>query len=332
MGPDPQNAGLVLTRRHAIMSLGLFAPSLMMGGLTACGETSKDSAPRAEGTIRFNNADGSFTDIPATPRRILSTSASVTGTLLAIDAPLTASASAANGQYFPQWADVARARGVENIWPAGDVDIEAAIALKPDLIVVSTGGADSALGQLGELRAIAPTILVDYGSQSWQDLAIQLGKATRLEAKAAARIAEFDRYVAEARNRIAVPTGKVNIISFNGAGTTNPIATSNGAHGRLLAALGFTVEDPDPAWHAATEARGDFVWAPYEMLTRLTASTTFLLRANEERVAAFLGDPVLANLPSVRARQVQSLGANSFRIDYFSATQIIDGIVKTFGK
>lgn len=321
--------GMTVTRRHAVMTFGL---ALLAGGLGGCGKNGDGSASRSESGIRFANADGTITDIPAKPRRILSTSASVTGTLLAIDAPLIASASAANGQYFPQWAGVAKERGVENIWPAGDVDIEAAIAVKPDLIVISTGGADSALAQRAELQAIAPTILVDYGSQSWQDLAIALGKAMGLEKQAAARIAAFDRYVTDARAKIAVPAGKVNIISYNGSGTTNPIATANGAHGRLLAGLGFTVEDPDPTWHAASEARGDFVWAPYEMLPRLTAATTFLLRANDERVAAFLSDPVLANLPSVRARQVQSLGANSFRIDYYSATQIVDGIVKTFGK
>lgn len=329
IGAEPQKSGTAVNRRQAVTSFAL----LLMGGcLAGCGTDPEKSSEQSEGSIRFTNADGSITTIPARPRRILSTSASVTGTLLAIDAPLAASASAANGQYFPQWAQVAKERAVENIWPAGDVDIEAAIALKPDLIVVSTGGADSARAQLAELQAIAPTILVDYGSQSWQDLALQLGKATGLESGATARIAAFDRYVADARSRITVPEGKVNIISFNGAGTTNPIATANGAHGRLLAALGFTVEDPDPAWHATTEAQGAFVWAPYEMLTRLTASTTFLLRANDERVAAFLGDPVLANLPSVRARRVHSLGANSFRIDYYSATQIVDGIVKLFGK
>lgn len=321
---------LIMTRRRTIKALGLSVPMLMAGGLAACGETSE--APSGKGAVRFTNADGSVTDIPAVPRRILSTSTSVTGTLLAIEAPLIASASAANGQYFPQWGDVAKARGVENVWPAGNVNIEAAIAAKPDLIVVSTGGADSALAQLAELQAIAPTILVDYGGQSWQDLAIQLGKATGLEAQANACIAAFDRYVADARERITVPVGKVNIISFNGSGTTNPIATTYGAHGRLLTALGFTVEDPDPSWHSGAEARNDFVWAPYEKLTLLTAAATFLLRANAERVAAFLEDPVLANLPSVRARQVRSLGANSFRIDYYSATQIVDGIVEHFGK
>ena len=55
----------------------------------------------------FDNVDGSRTEIPTRPQRILSTSVSTTGTLLAIGAPVVASGSAGNGRFFAQWADVA---------------------------------------------------------------------------------------------------------------------------------------------------------------------------------------------------------------------------------
>lgn len=301
-------------------------------GLAACDRKAVPAETQTAGEWRrhFANADGTFTDIPAKPRRILSTSTSITGTLLAINAPVVASTSAANGVFFAQWADVADARGVENVWPAGSIDLEAAQSVRPDLIVVSTGGADSALEHLAELQAIAPTIVLDYGGQSWQSLAVKLAQATGLEAQAAARIANFDRYVANARSRIAPPAGMVNIISYNGPGARNPIATSDGAHGQLLEAMGFKVENPDPRWHSTPEPRRDFVWSQYENLTKLKAETTFLLRVDDSRSAAFLNDPVLANLPSVRKKQVHGLGANSFRIDYYSATEIVDGLTKAF--
>ncbi|VFR88004.1 Ferrienterobactin-binding periplasmic protein FepB (TC 3.A.1.14.2) [plant metagenome] len=47
---------------------------------------------------------------------------------------------------------------------------------------------------------------------------------------------------------------------------------------------------------------------------------------------AFLDDPVLANLPSVKARKVYAMGEDSFRIDYYSGTQIVDRIVQHLGK
>ncbi|GAB2800429.1 hypothetical protein GCM10027040_29940 [Halomonas shantousis] len=145
------------------------------------------------------------------------------------------------------------------------VDLEAAYVVDSDLIVVSSSGADSALAQLSSLRNIAPTIVLDYGGQTWQSLAKQLGEATGLEDQV----------------------------------------------------------DASPAQ--------DFVRAQYEHLTQLSAPTTFLLSAGDERVAAFLDDPVLANLPSMKTGQVYGLGENSFRIDLYSATEVIEGIVERFG-
>lgn len=311
------------------------AALLVALALAACTPSAEVPVPAVDGNgwpRSFRNADGSVTTIPRPPRRILSTSVAITGTLLAIDAPVVASAAATNGEFFAQWAGVAGERGVENAWPAGSVDLETAYAARPDLIVVATRGADSALEQLAELRRIAPTIVLDYGGQSWQALAAQIGEAAGLEAQAAARVDEFDRHVAAARARLRLPAGQVNIVSYNGPGMPNPIATATGAHGSLLRALGFDVEAPDPRWHDNATPPKDFVWAQYEHLTRLTAPTTFLLRVGDDGSAAFLADPVLANLPSVRSRQVYGLGANAFRIDYFSATEIVDRMVERFGE
>jgi len=289
-------------------------------------------AAAGEGWPRtFLNVDGSRTEIPARPQRVLSTSVSTTGTLLAIRAPVVASGSAANGKFFAQWAAVAKERGVENAWPAGKVDLEAVYATRPELIVVAVSGAGSAKDMVDAFRQIAPTILIDDGGLSWQALATQLGTATGREAEAAAAIADFDAYAAAARARLKLPEGKANIISFNGAGQSNPIARVGGPHAALLASLGFTLEDPDPAWHTQASPREDFVWADYERLVDLKAETTFLLRVDDSMVDAFLKAPILANLPSVKKRQVYGLGVDSFRIDYFSGKEIIDGIVKTFG-
>jgi ABC-type Fe2+-enterobactin transport system substrate-binding protein len=280
----------------------------------------------------FTNADGSTTEIPAQPQRILSTTVTVTGTLLAVDAPVVASGAAGNGNFFAQWADVADERGVATAWPAGSVDIEAVYAAEPDLIVVSTSGADSAIDQLAEFQAIAPTIVVNYGNQTWQQLAGQLGEATGLEDQVAAKVSAFDQYAADAAASITVPAGTANIISFNGPGQDNPIARVGGVHAEVLESLGFTVEDPNPEWHSQANQRADFVWAPYEKLVDLTSETTFLLSRGDDEASIFLEDPVLANVPAVKTGQVYGLGANSFRIDFFSATEIIDGIVAKFAK
>lgn len=165
----------------------------------------------------FRNADGTVTSIPQQPRRILSTAVSVTGTLLAINAPVVASATAVNGQFFGQWQDIAKVKKVGKVWPAGSVDLEQAWATTPDLIVVSINGADSALAHLSDLQAIAPVIVVNYSNQTWQDLARQLGDALGLEQQAAASITGFDALIASTRTRISLPEGKSQYYQFQWA-------------------------------------------------------------------------------------------------------------------
>ncbi|WP_067243421.1 Fe2+-enterobactin ABC transporter substrate-binding protein [Microbacterium resistens] len=323
-------------RRRATALIGLGVASAL--ALVGCaGAAEKPAAEEAAATTAaaewprvFENADGTTTEIPEQPERILSTAVSVTGTLLAIDAPVVASGSQVGGVWFDQWADIADERDVTNLWSVGEFDLEAVMANEPDLIVVATSGRDALTDQVADLQSIAPTIVVDYGAQTWQDLAVELGEATGLEAQAEKTISDFDALVRETAGAITVPKGTADVISFNGPGQENPIARVGGSHANLLEALGFTVEDPDPAWHTQAQERADFVWATYENLLQLTSETTFILSADDEKAQGFAQDPVLANLPSVAAGQVYGLGVNSFRMDLYSSTEIVEHIKDLF--
>lgn len=323
----------VRRRATAVISLVL-AGALALTGCAATAEepTSEDetAAAAAEWPRVFENADGTTTEIPAQPERVLSTAVSVTGTLLAIDAPVVASGSQVGGVWFDQWADIAEDRDVVNLWSVGEFDLEAVMANEPDLIVVATSGRDALTDQVADLQSIAPTIVVDYGAQTWQDLAIELGEATGLEGEVEATIADFDALVSETADAITVPDGTANVISFNGPGQDNPIARVGGSHADLLESLGFIVEDPDPAWHTQAQERADFVWATYENLLQLTSETTFILSADDETARGFADDPVLANVPSVAAGQVYGLGVNSFRMDLYSSTEIVEHVRDLF--
>ncbi|MDA4894371.1 MULTISPECIES: Fe2+-enterobactin ABC transporter substrate-binding protein [unclassified Microbacterium] len=323
-------------RRRATAVIGLAVASAL--ALVGCaGAAEKPAAEEAAATTAaaewprvFENADGTTTEIPEQPERILSTAVSVTGTLLAIDAPVVASGSQVGGVWFDQWADIADERDVTNLWSVGEFDLEAVMANEPDLIVVATSGRDALTDQVADLQSIAPTIVVDYGAQTWQDLAVELGEATGLEEQAEKTISDFDALVRETAGAITVPKGTADVISFNGPGQDNPIARVGGSHANLLEALGFTVEDPDPAWHTQAQERADFVWATYENLLQLTSETTFILSADDEKAQGFAQDPVLANLPSVAAGQVYGLGVNSFRMDLYSSTEIVEHIKDLF--
>ena len=202
--------------------------------------------------------------------------------------------------------------------------------MQPDLIIISTTGADSALEQRDALSQIAPTLVLNYSSRHWQELALILGDALGIKPQASRKIEEFNQHVAWVRSQIKIPPGLANIVSYNGPGITNPIATNSGSHARLLTDLGFSIESPNPVWHSGFDQAGDFVRTEYEYLTHLKAPTTFLLRRASDDTAAFRQDPVLANLPSNKTGQVYGLGQHSFRIDYFSAMEVVDGVLENF--
>ncbi len=280
----------------------------------------------------FVNVDGSTTMIPKKPQRIVSTAVTVTGTLIAMDANVVASATGGHGRYFYQWREEANKRNIAKLWPVGGVDIEMVYAYMPDLIVVASNGGDSTKAQFRALSQIAPTIMVDYGGQTWQSLAKQLASATGDEAVVEQRIADFDQILLQAKAKIHPPATRANIISYNGPGIANPIAEAESAHGELLHALGFSIEQPDARWDTHSDKRSDFVWSHYENLTRLTAPMTFLIVADDKKAQQMMSDPVLANMPSVKAHQVYGLGLNSFRMDYFSAREVVDNLVRYFGQ
>ena len=277
----------------------------------------------------FVNADGSTTQIPRKPQKILSTTTTVTGTLVAIDAPVVASSTAGDGKFFAQWADIAKQRNIEQLWAVGSVDTEMAYAVMPDLIVVAATGGDSVMDLVPELKLIAPVIIVDYGAQTWQELAVKLGFATGREAFVEQKIAQFNDYLKNVK--LNLPDTRANIIAYNGPGIANVIAKETGPHSELLHSLGFEIEGAKSEWETFSDKRSDFVRAHYETLTMLKAPMTFVIVADDSKAQTVMNDPVLVNLPSVQKKQVYPLGLNSFRIDYYSSMEIVELMKRHFG-
>ncbi|MDJ0318317.1 Fe2+-enterobactin ABC transporter substrate-binding protein [Arthrobacter antibioticus] len=313
--------------------------------LSGCSGTTGEDAANA-GTVgagsevswprTITHEDGE-TVIPSQPKKIVSTSLSVTGTLLAIEAPVVSSAATNPSDvtdsqgFFSQWADVAKERNVGVLYPNLEFDLESVVAAAPDLIVVSTSGADSTADHYKELSAIAPTIVVNYGGNSWQDLALELGKATGHEADADAVIGKYDAHVKDVAAKIKLPAGESNIISYNGPGQDNGVAKLTGTHAKVLDSLGFKIADVPEGLDTSDQARQDFAFISFENLTKAAmGNTVFLLAADDSVVKAFEGEKVLANLPSVKSEQVVAMGPTSFRLDYYSSIQLVDLLGATF--
>ncbi len=272
------------------------------------------------------------------PQRIVSTSVTLTGSLLAIDAPVVASGATspgnrvADGQGFLRhWGDVAKARHVERLY-IGEPNAEAVAAQMPDLILVSATGGDSALALYEQFSAIAPTLVINYDDKSWQQLLTQLGEITGHEKQAAARIAQFDKQLAQAKTQMALPPQPVSALVYNPAAHGANLWTADSAQGKLLGQLGFTLASP-PAAHGLTSMgkRHDIIQLGGETLAAgLNGETLLLFAGDDNDAAALMRDPLLAHLPAVQHKRVYALGTETFRLDYYSASLLLKRLETLF--
>lgn len=307
----------------AVFRNPLLLLSLFVLGLT--------SAAAADWPRQVTDSHGVHT-LESKPTRIVSTSVTLTGSLLAIDAPVVASGATtpnnrvADGQGFlRQWGDIAKQRKVARLY-IGEPSAEAVAAQMPDLILISATGGDSALALYDQLSAIAPTLIINYDDKSWQALLTQLGEITGHEKQAAERIAAFDKQLAQVKQQMALPPQPVNAIVYTAAAHSANLWTAESAQGKLLHQLGFTLADLPAGLQTSTSQgkRHDIIQLGGENLaTGLNGEGLFVFAGDEKDVAAIYANPLLAHLPSVKNKRVWALGTETFRLDYYSAMLVL---------
>ncbi|ADU67812.1 Fe2+-enterobactin ABC transporter substrate-binding protein [Pantoea sp. At-9b] len=275
------------------------------------------------------------------PQRIVSTSVTLTGSLLAIDAPVIASgATVPNSRlsddqgFFRQWGEVAKQRGVKRLY-IGEPSAEAIAAEAPDLIIVSATGNDSAIKLVSQLSAIAPTLVINYDDKSWQDLMTLLGDATGHETEAAQHIKAFADRQAALKKAIKLPPQPVSAMVWNGDGRAVNLWTAESAQGKLLQQLGFTLALP-PAniqqSHSMGQRKDIIQLAGENVASGLTGHSFLLFAADDKTRQSVLSNPFLAQNAAVTQQQVYALGVDSFRLDYFSASNLLARLETLFVK
>ena len=314
----------------AVFRNPLLLLSLFVLGLT--------SAAAADWPRQVTDSRGVHT-LESKPTRIVSTSVTLTGSLLAIDAPIVASGATtpnnrvADGQGFlRQWGDIAKQRKVARLY-IGEPSAEAVAAQMPDLILISATGGDSALALYDQLSAIAPTLIINYDDKSWQALLTQLGEITGHEKQAAERIAAFDKQLAQVKQQMTLPPQPVNAIVYTAAAHSAHLWTTESAQGKLLHQLGFTLADLPAGLQTSTSQgkRHDIIQLGGENLaTGLNGEGLFVFAGDEKDVAAIYANPLLAHLPSVKNKRVWALGTETFRLDYYSAMLVLQRLNAMF--
>ncbi|MEN6079236.1 Fe2+-enterobactin ABC transporter substrate-binding protein [Chromobacterium piscinae] len=327
------------TRRDA---LRLAAAAGLAALLSACDAPaqSSDAAATSAGWPRTLDTPKGKVTLGKMPQRIVSTSVTLTGTLLAINAPVVASGgSAAHSKvtddqgFFTQWSAVATQRGVTPLYQ-GEPNAEAIIAAQPDLIVMAGTGGDSALKLYEQLSQMAPTLVVNYDDKSWQELAMLLGRATGREADARAAIADFDAEAAKLKAALKLPPQPTAALVYYEDGSGANLWTPQSAQGKLLQSLGFELATaPDSVkGNTSMGVRHDIIQLTGEKFADgLQGKSMILFNADQGQVPQVLANPFLAGNPAVKARQVYAAGLDTFRLDYYSARNLLARLRKQFG-
>lgn len=309
---------------------------LMMLGIFVLGLT---SAMAADWPRQVTDSKGSHT-LEQKPLRIVSTSVTLTGSLLAIDAPVIASGATTPNNRFAddqgflrQWSDVAKKRNVVRIY-IGEPNAEAVAAQMPDLILISATGGDSALSLYDQLSTIAPTLVINYDDKSWQELLTQLGTITGQEKQAAARVAEFNQQLADVKAKMTLPPQPVTALVYNPGAHNANLWTQDSAQGKLLAQLGFTLATLPQGLNTSKSQgkRHDIVQLGGENLASgLNGEALFLFASDQKDADELNANPLLSHLTAVQNKRVYALGAETFRLDYYSATRVLQRLSALFG-
>lgn len=340
-----------LSRRALSLLLLMFCAVF---ALTACGSgsgsddesSSGPSSAESEGQWprTFTDDDGHEVTLDEAPERIVSTSVTLTGSLLAIESPVVASGGAAPDTnisdaqgFFTQWSSVAEERGVKSLY-TGDPSAEKVLAEDPDLIIIAKVGGDSAIDLYDQLSEVAPTAVIDYSTQDWETISSRLGELTGHENKAEEIVSAFDDRAAQIKDGIDRPAQPVTGLVYNkaafGESSGGNIWTGESAQGRLLEKVGFTLADvpEDTRGSGQLGQREDIYQIDDENLSRaVTGETVFLFASDESSVDLYKEDPLLGNTPAVQNDAVYALGDDSFRLDYYSASNVLDRIEEQFG-
>lgn len=273
------------------------------------------------------------------PQRIVSTSVTLTGTLLTINAPLVGSGATqghstvtdAQG-FFTQWATIAQQRGLRPLYQ-GEANAEAIAAANPDLIIMSATGGDSALKLYEQLSLIAPVLVVNYDDKSWQELARLLGYATGHEVDAETAIRQFAQQVAATKQRLHLPPQPSTAMVYYEDDSGANLWSRDSAQGQLLLELGFTLAEL-PAHLKSNLSQGlrkDIVSISGENFADgLQGQSLLLFSADQQTVEKVNANRFLAQRPAIRQRQVYALGLDTFRLDYYSSSNLLERLEQLF--
>ena len=343
--------------KHVSGQLRAFFALLVVAvfGLVATGCTSANNPQESDNSASsstesqgewprtISTDDGELT-LDAQPKRIVSTSTTLTGSLLAVGTPVVASAASVpnvkelsdDQGFFTQWSEAAKAAGVEKLYENSSPNIEKVAEYTPDLIVVSKNSGDSVMDSVDQLRKIAPVLVIDYSGTSWQDVTTKVAEATGYEANAKKVLADYSQRVKETKEKISVPEGTTSAFIIFGDGSGAAALTDKSPQVQILTSLGFKMaEIPDSVKGDTSMGsnRKDIIKLSNENVQKgLIGDNWVVVAADDKARSALKDNQAFTTSPAAKAGKVYTTPGETFRIDSYSANLMLDSLEKTFAK
>ncbi len=217
------------------------------------------------------------------------------------------------------WTSVAEDKGVENI----SGDMEAVATLAPELIV--TMNADF----YDQYSAIAPTILIPYGTYNQEDIVVELGKVLGAEDEASTWVEEFNAGIDDLKSKIDNPDQTIGIVDSWG-GAMYMYGANFGRGGYVLYdKLGL--QGTALAEEEYVREANSYLTVDAESLTNYAGDVLFIC-APEEGVEEIQALPTYEDLDATKNDQVIVLDYDTFLYDDpYSLNAQIDALEEIYG-
>lgn len=318
-------------------------PVVALFALAACaGDPAPDSPDGSspESETRVVTTEQGDVTVPADPQKVVVLNFALAGYLYDLDVPVAALTQedfdyAASFSDF--WADDAEEQGTEFIsWSGDGFDLEAILAMEPDLIIGGGVGFPLMLATeaYDDLSEIAPTVIVSGDKSTWQAqysfLAEDVfGKSDVYDEALAA----YEDRVVEVAASITVPTAPAAFLSILPDGGVY-VAREDMGLPVVFESVGI---DPEPIF-----AEGDYEpYTPggdsFELSTEqvgqvVTQPTVFITGFNTDigDIGTLSENPLLAALPAFQNDSAYVLPYWVARGDYDEALALLDIIEELF--
>ncbi|MBE9136173.1 iron-siderophore ABC transporter substrate-binding protein [Nodosilinea sp. LEGE 07088] len=278
--------------------------------LVAVGTIACQTAPTANSTpadCRMVQHTLGETCVPMQPSRVVALDHTAAGNLLSLGVMPVGVAS----NLLPQLAE--RLPDVPRLGQSNQINLEALVALQPDLII---GAASDLEGTYDKLSAIAPTVAFDMQTTAdWQRPFRFHAQVLGLESRAEAVLNQYQQRVKALRNQVGSPPVQVSLVRVMAQSGQIGLYLKNCFGGSILADIGFarppsqdsgTLEQPLftklISREALPEADGDVI------LLFSFGATPEIAAAAEAELERLKTDPLWQSLRAVQQKQVYGVG------------------------